>query len=80
MSTVKQEGFPVTPTDSPEVLLVSPQDAARLVSLSRSNVYKLIKAGELPSVKIGGLVRVSVPALRAWIARQTTGGQDNANA
>lgn len=68
----------MTPMDAPEVLLVSPQDAARLVSLSRSNVYKLIKAGELPSVRIGGLVRVPVPALRDWIRRQTTGGLDYA--
>lgn len=68
----------MTPMDAPEVLLVSPQDAARLVSLSRSNVYKLIKAGELPSVKIGGLVRVPVPALKHWIRRQTRGGIDAA--
>lgn len=64
----------MTPIDSPDILLVSPSDAARLVSLSRSNIYKLIKTGVLPVVRIGGVTRVPVEQLRAWIAREATGG------
>lgn len=65
------------PTDAPEPLLISTADAARLVSLSRSNVYKLVKTGQIPSIRIGGLIRVPVAKLREYIARQSTGGMDH---
>jgi excisionase family DNA binding protein len=45
-------------------------EAAEALGISRAKAYELIAAGEIPSVRIGGCVRVPVDALRAWIARR----------
>jgi excisionase family DNA binding protein len=59
----------------PIVLRVS--EAALLLEISRSKAYELVAAGQIPSVRLGGSVRVPLDQLRAWIARQTTGGSDS---
>jgi excisionase family DNA binding protein len=51
-------------------LLLRPAEAADAIGVSRSKTYELIAAGELPSVKVGGCVRVPLDALRQWIDRQ----------
>lgn len=48
--------------------LTIPQAAARL-NLSRSSLYKLIDAGDLPLIKFGKSSRISVTALEDFIAR-----------
>lgn len=54
-----------------EPLLVRVEEAARILSLSRSTIYELMDAGELPSVRHGAARRIPVAALRAWVARRT---------
>lgn len=44
-------------------ILLRGQEAARLLSVSRSTVYQLIAAGEVPVVRLGGMVRVPRRAL-----------------
>lgn len=39
-------------------------DAARFLGISRSSVYKLIRAGMLPSVKLGNSRRVPIRSVR----------------
>jgi excisionase family DNA binding protein len=51
-------------------LLLRPIETADAIGVSRSKAYELIASGEIPSVKVGGCVRVPVDALRAWIDRQ----------
>jgi excisionase family DNA binding protein len=51
-------------------LLLRPVEAAEAIGIGRSKVYELLASGELPSLRIGGSVRVPVDALKAWIARQ----------
>lgn len=51
-------------------LLVSVNEAARLLSVSRGTAYRMITAGQLPTIKIRGLTRVSVAALEAWVREQ----------
>ncbi len=51
-------------------LLLRPTEAAEAIGIGRSKVYELLASGELPSIRIGGSVRVPVDALRAWIDRQ----------
>jgi excisionase family DNA binding protein len=46
-----------------------PEVAERL-ALGRSTVYKLIQSGEIPTVRIGGAVRVPVDGLEDWARRQ----------
>jgi excisionase family DNA binding protein len=54
-----------------EPLLVRVEEAARILSLSRSTIYELMDAGELPSVRHGTARRIPVAALREWVARRT---------
>ena len=54
------------------VLLVRPEDAARVLGIGRTKVYELIRSGELRSVRVGGLRRVPVAALDEFVARLET--------
>jgi len=51
-------------------LLLRPMEAAEAIGVGRSKVYELLASGELPSIRIGGSVRVPVDALQRWIDRQ----------
>lgn len=53
-------------------LMLRPVEAADAIGVSRSKVYELIAAGQIPSVKLAGCVRVPVEALKQWIASQVT--------
>lgn len=44
--------------------LVSLDDAAKALSVSRSTCKRLIASGELPSIRVGRLVRVDLSAMR----------------
>lgn len=55
-----------------ERLLLRPAEVAESIGVSRARAYELIAAGEIPSVKIGTSIRVSVQALRAWIDGKVT--------
>ncbi len=51
-------------------LLLRPAETAEAIGVSRSKAYELIASGTIPSIKLGGSVRVPVDGLREWIARQ----------
>jgi excisionase family DNA binding protein len=51
------------------VLLVCPEDAARVLGIGRTKVYELIGSGALRSVRVGGLRRIPVVALDEFVAR-----------
>jgi excisionase family DNA binding protein len=53
----------------PTPLAVSPRDAARLMGVSRSRIYELINAGELPAYKDGSRTLILVADIQAWLAR-----------
>jgi excisionase family DNA binding protein len=57
-------------TDAADRLMLRPTEAADALGFSRSKTYELIAARAIPSVKVGGCVRVPLDALREWIARQ----------
>ena len=69
--TEQQERRAARPETAVEPLLVRVEEAARLLSLSRSTIYEMMDAGELPSVRRGSARRIPVAALRAWVAGQT---------
>jgi excisionase family DNA binding protein len=48
-------------------ILVKVAEAAEMLSLGRSKCYAMVQAGLIPSVRIGGAVRVPVHALNAWL-------------
>lgn len=51
-------------------LMLRPTEAADAIGVSRSKAYQLIAEGTLPSVRLGGCVRVPVVALQQWIDAQ----------
>jgi len=54
-----------------EPLLVTPQEAAKLLSISRSKTYELIAKGQLPSITLGYSRRIPLAELRVFIADKT---------
>lgn len=56
---------------TPEPILFDVPSAARQLSISRTTLYELLKAGEIQSVKIGALRRIPLAALHAYTARKT---------
>ena len=51
-------------------LLLRPQEAAEALGVSRSKAYELIANRTIPSIKVGGSVRVPAGSLRQWIEQQ----------
>lgn len=56
------------PTETP--LLLTAEQAARALNVSRSRIYEWIQSGELPSVTLGRSRRVSRRALEAFVAER----------
>lgn len=48
-------------------LLLRIEEVAEMLGIGRSKIYELLRSGELPSVRIGRSVRISVDDLRAWV-------------
>ncbi|WP_431911254.1 helix-turn-helix domain-containing protein [Amycolatopsis thermoflava] len=57
-------------TDPGRVLLTV-EDAARALSVGRTTMYALIKAGHIATVRIGHLRRVPAAALTAYVDQLT---------
>ena len=56
-------------TASNESLLLTPEEAARLLRIGRTTVYALMKAGDLRSVHIGRSCRLARAELERYINR-----------
>jgi excisionase family DNA binding protein len=52
-----------------EMLLYSPQEAAELLGVGRSQMFELIGRGDVESVKIGRLRKIPREALTAYVER-----------
>jgi excisionase family DNA binding protein len=62
----------LTDTDAPpetELDLLTVEEAARRLSIGRTTMYALLKAGQINSVRIGRLRRITAEALTAYTAR-----------
>lgn len=53
-------------SERPEPIMLRPREVAELLALSRSEVYRLIERGTIPSVRMGRSVRVP----RQWVEAQ----------
>jgi excisionase family DNA binding protein len=56
---------------SVERLLLKPSEAAEAMGLSRRKICALLAVGEVPFVRIGSSIRVSVEALKVWRERES---------
>jgi len=61
--------------DKQKPLFVRPREAAAMIGAGRSKIYELIASGEIPSVRIGGMLRVPVAALEK-LARDAASGSE----
>lgn len=52
-----------------ERLLLTPAEAADVLSISRTTVYELLNRGVLRSIKLGACRRIPIEALRELIDR-----------
>jgi excisionase family DNA binding protein len=49
-------------------------EAAETLGIGQSKIYELIATGELPTIRVGRAVRISVNTLQKWIeAREQQG-------
>ncbi|MFY9226107.1 MAG: excisionase family DNA-binding protein [Blastocatellia bacterium] len=53
-----------------EKLLLRPEEAFEVIAVSRATGYRLIESGQLPSIKVGRLVRIPVDKLKTWIEQK----------
>jgi excisionase family DNA binding protein len=51
-------------------LLLRPGEAAVALGVSRSKIYELLSSRAIPSVRLGGSIRVPAIQLQAWIDGQ----------
>ena len=47
-------------------LMLRPAEAAQIVGVGRTTLYKLIKGREIPTCRLGKSIRIPVPALQEW--------------
>lgn len=50
-----------------EKLMYRVNEFAEAIGVSRSKAYEMIARGEVPTVRVGGSVRVPVANVRKWI-------------
>ena len=50
-----------------EKLLIRPSEAAEVLGIGRTKIYELIARGEVPSVRVGSVIRVPLEDLRLWV-------------
>lgn len=63
--------LPATQEKLGSPLAVPVPEAARLIGISRAQMWVHVKSGLIPSVKIGGRRIVPVEQLREWLAKQS---------
>ena len=54
-----------------DMQMLTPDDIMQALRLSRSTVYNMLKRGEIPSVKIGNMLRVNKSAFEHWLEQHT---------
>ena len=59
-----------------DMQMLTPDDIMQALRLSRSTVYNMLKRGEIPSVKIGNMLRVNKSAFEHWLVQHTTAAHE----
>lgn len=55
-----------------DTVLLTPREVAAVLRISKAHSYKMIKDGEIPSIRFGRTVRVKQEALDAFILKNTS--------
>lgn len=56
-------------SENPDTLLLTYDEAARLLRVCKRTVERLVGRGELPVVRVGRMPRISRAALMQWLER-----------
>jgi excisionase family DNA binding protein len=52
---------------APQRLLLRMPEVAEALGIGRTKIYEIIATGELPTVRVGRSVRISVTTLQKWV-------------
>jgi excisionase family DNA binding protein len=59
---------------APQRLLLRIPEVAETLGIGRTKIYELIATGELPTIRVGRAIRISVSTLQKWVeAREQQG-------
>jgi excisionase family DNA binding protein len=58
----------------PQRLLLRIPEVAETLGIGRTKIYELIATGELPTIRVGRAVRISVSALQKWVEEREQQG------
>ncbi len=50
--------------------LLRPRELESIVGLKQARIYQLLKAGVIPSTRVGGSIRIPRRALETWLDAQ----------
>ena len=50
--------------------LLTVDEAAQVLRIGRNTCYELIRQGQIPSIRLGRLIRVPRFSLESWLARE----------
>jgi len=56
-------------------LLLTVEEAAQRLGIGRTLAWRMVRSGELPSVRLGRLVRVPEQSLIDWLKRRERGDE-----
>ena len=59
---------------TPQRLLLRIPEVAETLGIGRTKIYELIATGELPTIRIGRAVRISVTTLQKWVEEREQQG------
>ena len=59
---------------SPEKKFMTLEDVAELLGVNYQLIYRLVRSGELPAIRLGRVYRVTKEDLNAYLSAQKTGG------
>ena len=48
--------------------LLTPSEVQQLLHISKSTLYRLIRSGQLPSVRVGGVYRIRMSEFEKYLA------------
>lgn len=58
-------------SERPESYVLTVEEVSALLKMSESTVHRLIKSGDLPSIRVGRAVRVPKIAFERWFEKHT---------
>lgn len=56
----------------PPLLCVTPAEAAQQLNIGRTKMYRILKNGEIPSIRVGRKILIPTKELEAWLHRRLT--------